>query len=110
MSVEVDEVASAVEFWQRLGFRIQQGGVTWKTVSDGVMRIGVYLRGSCPHRFGTPSLTYFEPDMEARITRLKERGVEFVEELPDERGAVTSAITVSPDGQPFFLFHYGEEF
>lgn len=55
-------------------------------------------------------MSYFEPDMEARITRLKERGVEFVEELPDERGAVTCAIAVSPDGGQFFLFHYGEEF
>lgn len=52
----------------------------------------------------------FARNVQARIMRLKERGVGFVEEMPDERGVVSNAITASPDGRQFFLFRYGGEF
>jgi len=109
LSIEVEEVDEAVAFWQPLGFEVEHyasSHATFATLGDGVIRLGVYKRGSCRHKFKNPSLTYFEPDMGERIAKLKTRGVVFLEELPDANGKVENAIAEAPDGQYLFLFQY----
>lgn len=112
VSIETKSVDSSIEFWNKLGFEVtyrEPPTARWATLSDGNIKLGLYEKGTCPHKFKNPSLTYFEPDMAERIERLKSDGVEFVEELRNAEGKVDNAIAEAPDGQYFFLFFYDGE-
>ncbi|MGB9179303.1 MAG: hypothetical protein WCB68_08650 [Pyrinomonadaceae bacterium] len=108
-SIEAESIDASIAFWSALGFGItyrEPPTARWATLSDGNIRLGIYEKGTCPHRFKNPSFTYFEPDMAERIARLKSEGFEFVEEMRNAEGVVDNAIAEAPDGQYFFLFFY----
>ncbi len=111
-SIEAESVDESIAFWSELGFEVsyrEPPTARWATLSDGNIRLGVYEKGTCPHRFKNPSLTYFEPDMVKRIARLKNEGVKFIEEMHNSEGQIDNAIAEAPDGQYFFLFFYDGE-
>jgi hypothetical protein len=93
----------SISWWQNVGFKVTTRQKTWCTLDDGKMKIGLYEKGSCPHVFRNPSLTYFESDMAERIEQLRQRGIMFVQG-EGEIGMKGHAIAESPDGQYFFLF------
>ncbi len=103
ISLETTDMERSISWWQNVGFKVTTRQNTWCTLDDGKMKIGLYEKGSCPHAFRNPSLTYFESDMAERIGKLKERGMTFAQE-EDEIGMKGHAIAESPDGQYFFLF------
>lgn len=103
MSLETTDMEGSISWWQNVGFKVTTRQNTWCTLDDGKMKIGLYEKGSCPHTFRNPSLTYFESDMSERIGKLKERGTTFAQE-EGEIGMKGHAIAESPDGQYFFLF------
>jgi catechol 2,3-dioxygenase-like lactoylglutathione lyase family enzyme len=112
VSIETESVDSSIAFWKQLGFEVafrEPPTARWATLSDGKIKLGLYEYGTCPHTFKNPSLTYFEPDMAARIEQLKSEGVTFNEEMPNAEGKVDNAIAEAPDGQYFFLFFYDGE-
>lgn len=103
LSLETENIEQSISWWQNVGFKVTARKETWCTLDDGNMKIGVYQKGTCPHKFKNPSLTYVEPDMKERIAELKKRGVRFVQD-ENEIGMEGHAITETPDGQYFFLF------
>ncbi len=103
ISLETDDVERSITWWQNVGFKVTAQKETWCTLDDGKIKIGLYKRGTCPHKFKNPSLTYFEQDMQTRIAKLKKRGLTFAQE-EQEIGMEGHAIIESPDGQYFFLF------
>lgn len=103
VSLETDDVERSITWWHNVGFKVTTRKETWCTLDDGKIRIGLYKRGTCYHKFKNPSLTYFEPDMQLRITELQKRGITFVQD-EKEIGMEGHAIAESPDGQYFFLF------
>ena len=116
ISLETDDLDRSIVWWQNVGFKVttRLRAGTWHygvqarkqtrcTLDDGKIMIGLYQRGTCPHKFKNPSLTYFESDMEKRIAQLQSRGVAFVQ-TEQEIGMEGHAIAESPDGQYFFLF------
>lgn len=103
ISLETDDTERSTRWWQNVGFKVTTQGKTWCTMDDGHINVGLYQRGTCPHKFKNPSLTYFEPDMKERIAELKKRGVRFVQD-EKEIGMEGHAIAETPDGQYFFLF------
>lgn len=103
ISLETDDLDRSIVWWQNVGFKVTTRKQTWCTLDDGKIIIGLYQRGTCPHKFKNPSLTYFESDMEKRIAQLQSRGVAFVQ-TEQEIGMEGHAIAESPDGQYFFLF------
>jgi hypothetical protein len=103
ISLETAEMERSISWWQNVGYKVTTRQNTWCTLDDGKMKIGLYEKGSCPHAFRNPSLTYFESDMAERIARLKKRGMTFAQEEA-EIGMKGHAIAESPDGQYFFLF------
>lgn len=112
VSIETESVDSSIAFWKQLGFEVafrEPPTARWATLNDGNIRLSLYEYGTCPHTFKNPSLTYFEPDMAARIEGLKSEGVKFIEEMPNAEGKVDNAIALAPDGQCFFLFFYDGE-
>jgi predicted enzyme related to lactoylglutathione lyase len=103
MSLETTDMERSISWWQNVGFKATARQKTWCTLDDGKMKIGLYEKGSCPHAFRNPSLTYFESDMAKRIEQLKQRGIPFVQG-EGEIGMKGHAIAESPEGQYFFLF------
>lgn len=103
VSLETDDIERSTRWWQNVGFKVTTKKGTWCTMDDGNIKIGLYVRGTCPHQFKNPALTYFETDMKERIAELKKRGVQFVQQ-EEEIGMEGHAITETPDGQYFFLF------
>lgn len=103
ISLETSDMERSIVWWQNVGFKATTRKETWCTLDDGKIMIGLYQKGSCPHRFKNPSLTYFETDMAERIQMLKSRGIKFIQE-EREIGMEGHAIAESPDGQFFFLF------
>ncbi len=89
-----------------------RSGATTETIPQFALtpaQLCAIKKGTCPHKFKNPSLTYFEPDMAERIEQLKSDGVEFVEEMPNAEDKIDNAIAEAPDGQYFFLFFYDGE-
>lgn len=102
-SLETDNLEDSIQWWHNVGFKTAAQKETRCTLDDGKIKVGLYKRETCPHAFKNPSLAYFEPDMERRISELKKRGIRFVQE-EKEIGMEGHAIAESPDGQYFFLF------
>ncbi|MBK7032677.1 MAG: hypothetical protein IPH49_05325 [Ignavibacteria bacterium] len=50
------------------------------------------------------AFTYFMPDMEQRIARIKQLGLTPIEEIPTPDNRIGNAIFQSPDGQLLYLF------
>ncbi|MBI2429595.1 MAG: hypothetical protein HYV29_12530 [Ignavibacteriales bacterium] len=103
ISLETDDIERSITWWYNVGFKVTAQKDTWCTLDDGKIKIGLYKRGTCPHKFKNPSLTYFESDMKRRIEEITKRGVTFVQD-EQEIGMEGHAIVESPDGQYFFLF------
>jgi hypothetical protein len=69
-------------------------------MTDGLIRLGFHQT----HKFTKPTISYFAPDMPARLKRMQRNGIRFVSERKDARQRRIGAVVESPDGQPFFLF------
>lgn len=110
LSIETEDVGRSLDFWTKLGFAPTQympnPPVSWGSVADGLLMLGIYAKGHCPHVIRTPSLTYFEADMPERIRQLKQEGMKFLQELPGEGGETGHAIAEAPEGQLIFLFGF----
>jgi catechol 2,3-dioxygenase-like lactoylglutathione lyase family enzyme len=110
LSIETEDVARSLEFWLKLGFEPTQympaQPASWASIADGLLMVGLYGKGHCPHIIRTPSITYFEADMSERIRKLKQEGMTFKQELPGEDGKTGHAVAEAPEGQLLFLFGF----
>lgn len=110
VSIETEDVRGSLDFWQKLGFApteyMPDPPDSWGSLADGLLVLGIYARGHCPHVIRTPSLTYFEADMPDRIQRLKQEGMEFLQEIPGADGRTGHAVAEAPEGQLLFLFGF----
>ena len=110
LSIEAGDVRGSIDFWTRLGFEptpyMPDPPVAWGSIADGLLMLGIYGKGHCPHIIRTPSITYFEADMPERIRKLKQEGMTFLQELPGENGETGHAVAEAPEGQLLFLFGF----
>jgi catechol 2,3-dioxygenase-like lactoylglutathione lyase family enzyme len=110
LSIETEDIQGSLDFWMRLGFEPTQympnPPVSWGSIADGLLMLGIYGKGHCPHIIRTPSITYFEADMAERIRNLKQEGMTFLQELPGENGETGHAVAEAPEGQLLFLFGF----
>ena len=108
-SLERDDVKGSYAFWSSLGFEPTQYNPnpvsSWASLSDGLLNLGIYGKGHCKHIFRGAVITYFNQDMAARISQLKNDGVIFAQELP-ANGETSNAVLEAPHKQMFFLFSY----
>jgi len=108
LSIETEDVRKSLDFWTRLGFEPTQympaSSDSWASIADGLLMLGIYVKGHCPHIIKTPSITYFDAEAAQRIWKLKEEAMTFVQELPGENGETGHAVAQSPEGQLLFLF------
>jgi catechol 2,3-dioxygenase-like lactoylglutathione lyase family enzyme len=108
LSIETEHFDETETFWTQLGFEVTERSdeARYLTLSDGLIHVGVYEKGVCPHIFRTPAITYFEADMAARLAQLKSEGWTFAQELDlgNEDGIIDHGILEGPGGEHLFLF------
>ncbi|AHM61410.1 hypothetical protein D770_15780 [Flammeovirgaceae bacterium 311] len=107
ISLEVDELEANKLFWENLGFTktMPDGDISnWLTMSHSLLRIGLYEKGSCPHPFRSPALTWFNADASERLELLQQKGFTFAHVLPSAADSPEEAILETPEGHHLFLF------
>lgn len=108
LSIETEDVRESLAFWTRLGFEPTEHMPavpdSWASIADGLLLLGIYVKGYCPHLIETPSITYFDAEAAERIRKLKEEQMTFVQEIPGENGETGHAVAKAPEGQLFLLF------
>lgn len=108
LSIETEDVRKSLDFWTKLGFEptehMPASPDLWASIADGLLMLGILVKGHCQHIIKTPSITYFDADAAERIRKLKEEGMTFVQEIPGENGETGHAVAQAPEGQILFLF------
>lgn len=89
-------------FWEALGF------VAWDEQAEPFARTAITsdhlnLALYRSRAFRQPVLTFEDPDMQERLARLKERGFQLAEEMPDGLDESCNAILVAPEGTRLLL-------
>lgn len=103
LSLKIEDVNTAVAYWEQLGFKQVAGGshpYPWATISDSLIRLSLHQTP----KLTKPAITYVAPNMPEHLKRLRRRGIKFVAERKDKKGRKVGAVVESPDGQLFFLF------
>jgi hypothetical protein len=89
-------------FWESLGF------VAWDEESEPFARTAItsdHLNLSLyrSRSFRQPLLTFEDRDMRERLARLKERGFQLSDEMPDSLDESRNAVLVAPEGTRLLL-------
>jgi hypothetical protein len=58
--------------------------------------------------FRQPLLTFEDRDMRERLARLKERGVQLSDEMPDSLDESSNAVLIAPEGTRLLLLQSDE--
>jgi catechol 2,3-dioxygenase-like lactoylglutathione lyase family enzyme len=106
LSIVTQDIRSSLAFWTQFDYRIlssEEKPYPWAILSDGLMTLGLHQTND----FEKNSLTYFSQNSAERIEYLKNKGINFTDEIKDKNGRTIHATTQAPDGQMFFIF-YGE--
>jgi predicted lactoylglutathione lyase len=107
-ALPVEDLRSAVEFWNRVGFHHSRGAelpYPWAVVSDGLITLGLYETRD----FDRPALIYYSANTAERIEQLGYDGFEFGREIPSVGQGIGRTILEPPDGQLLFMLEYHEE-
>jgi catechol 2,3-dioxygenase-like lactoylglutathione lyase family enzyme len=104
ISVSVSNVEAAAEFYRNLGFKKMSGRASgdypWELMTDGTIELML-----SQNKFVSPALTYFAPDMEKRLQRLRHNGIEPNDVITRE-GKFSSAILITPNGLGMTLISF----
>lgn len=102
LALNINQLDTEIAFWEKIGFSVGEKNTMpypWAIVSDGLFIIGLHETDE----FDQPALTYFDLNMDEKIKRLQETGVEFASIDNDNSGTINT-----PEGQRFFLFPLGQ--
>lgn len=78
ISLEVADRVACCRFWEFIGFKkiLPEGNLsTWITLSNPLLKIGLYQKGSCLHPFNSPAITFFHADAGHGLASLQQEGV-----------------------------------
>jgi len=105
LAVAVNDFGETAAFWQQFGFEpthTSNEPYPWGIFNDGRIILGFYE--STEFSDSSPALTYFAPDMPERVECVRQAGIPFASEMPDEAGVVRSATLKGPAGEAIFMF------
>jgi catechol 2,3-dioxygenase-like lactoylglutathione lyase family enzyme len=100
--IPVRDIAASRDFWEPLGFvalEAEDQPFPRTPLTSGLLNLGLYRTRSLRQ----PVLTFEDPDMRERLTRLRERGFTLSDEMPDSLDASTNAILEAPEGTRLLL-------
>lgn len=94
-------------FWEALGFvamdeELQPFART--ALTSDHLDIALYRARALRH----PVLTFEDPDMRERLARLRERGLQLSDEMPDSLADDTNAVLIAPEGTRLLLLQSAE--
>jgi hypothetical protein len=107
ISLEVNSLEANKMFWESIGFRkiLPEGDISnWLTMSHPLLKVSLYEKGSCPHPFRSPALTWFNADAAEKLRLLQQKGFKFAHILPAAAPEPEEAILETPEGHQLFLF------
>lgn len=107
ISLETHDLKASRLFWEVQGFRkiMPEGDISnWMSMTNGLLHVGLYQKGSCPHPFRSPAITFFNKDARQQLESLQQQGFRFAWRMPADEGASEEAILESPEGYQLFLF------
>ena len=111
LSLETAAFSQTVSFWEILGYQRATGGETqgWMTLEkEDSVSVSIMQKGSCPHLFFSPSLTYFNGGKNLEnIAKIRDAGIEITQELDcfNDEGIVDNVIVRDPGGTGLFIFN-----
>lgn len=103
LSLATSDLSRERAFWKDLGFSVKRDSTApynFAIYTDGKVNIGIHESKDIDRI----AITYFAPDMEARLERLRAAGFEFEEVIPSADGRSANAILKMPGNQSIFLF------
>lgn len=89
-------------FWERLGFLVweeQAEPFVRGAITSDHLNLSLYRSRA----FRQPVLTFEDRDMRERLSKLKERGLQLSDEMPDSLDDSSNAILVAPEGTHLLL-------
>lgn len=107
VSIMTKDFNESYHWWLEAGFELTYGNPAtdnFLTMSDGLINIGLYRPGSCPHIFNNPAITYFDAHMKEKLVIAKSKGIDFAQEIPNREGNITDGIVETEEGYHVFLF------
>lgn len=102
VGIPVRGAAASREFWEPLGFvglEEEADPFPRSSLTSDRLNLGLYRTRSLRQ----PVLTFEDPDMRERLTRLRERGFVLSDEMPDSLDDATNAILQAPEGTRLLL-------
>ena len=100
--IPVRDPAAGRDFWEPLGFvALEQEAQPFPrtALTSNLLNLALYRTRSLRQ----PVLTFEDPDMRERLTRLRERGFKLSDEMPDSLDEATNAILEAPEGTRLLL-------
>jgi hypothetical protein len=98
----VRNAAASRDFWEPLGFvALEEEAEPFarSALTSDLLNLGLYRTRTLRQ----PVLTFEDPDMRERLTRLRERGFILSDEMPDSLDESTNAILEAPEGTRLLL-------
>lgn len=97
LSLPVVNFDSSYAYWKKLGFTGTKytEPYPWSVMTDGLFSIGLHQQT----QFTYPAITFFAPDMQQKIDKLKSLGLSVTEFM-----GPANVVAVSPEGVHIFLF------
>jgi catechol 2,3-dioxygenase-like lactoylglutathione lyase family enzyme len=102
LSMPVANAEAAREFWEPLGF-VATDELDLPYVHLPLTSDNLNIAFHRPRTLDRPMLVFSDPNMRARIARLRELDIRFSEELPRGLDASENALLESPEGTPILL-------
>jgi len=106
LSMPVANADAAREFWEPLGF-VATDELDLPYVHLPLTSDNLNIAFHRPRTLDRPMLVFSDPNMRARIARLRELDIRFSEELPRGLDASENALLESPEGTPILLLQGG---
>lgn len=100
--IPVRAPAASRAFWEPLGFvALEEDPLPFSRTSltSDLLNLSLYRTRALRQ----PVLTFEDPDMRERLTRLRERGFKLSDEMPDTLDEATNAILEAPEGTRLLL-------
>jgi hypothetical protein len=105
--IPVREFEPSRIFWEQLGFiAMDEETRPFSRVSLTSDRLNIGLHRSRAIR--QPLLVFEDPEMRERLTRLKERGIDLSDEMPDSLDEHHNAVLIAPEGTRLLLMQSDE--
>jgi len=105
-SIPVKNLDNSLEYWTSLGFEVLSKNIEpypWSIISDGLNVLGLHETTE----FNVQAITYFAPDMQKRISALKNNGLEDnIGSFSGPAGGDKNAVLTTMEDQHFFLFSF----